>query len=133
MSRVRVPDDSPLCGPIVQRPRTPPFQGGDTSSNLVGTAIILEASVAQLVEQRTRNAQVSGPNPDAGSTRKNTNPGQCDRGFFGCARHVRRLDGERPLQALQWELLAEGKGVHREVESEGSRRQTLGPTNRNRI
>ena len=50
-----------------------------------------------------------------------------------CARHVRRLDGERPLQALQWELLAEGKGVHREVESEGSRRQTLGPTNRNRI
>jgi hypothetical protein len=53
--------------------------------------------------------------------------------FFGCARHVRRLDGERPLQALQWELLAEGKGVHREVESEGSRRQTLGPTNRNRI
>ena len=54
-------------------------------------------------------------------------------GFFWCARHVRRLDGERPLQALQWELLAEGKGVHREVESEGSRRQTLGPTNRNRI
>ena len=83
MSRVRVPDGSPFfCGPIVQRPRTPPFQGGDTSSNLVGTAIILEASVAQLVEQRTRNAQVSGPNPDAGSTRKNTNPGQCDRGFF---------------------------------------------------
>gem|GEM_PF-6907767 len=39
--------------------------------------------------------------------------------FLGCARHVRRLDGERPLQALQWELLAEGKGVHREVESEG--------------
>ena len=68
VSRVRVPDGSPLCGPIVQRPRTPPFQGGDTSSNLVGTAIILEASVAQLVEQRTRNAQVSGPNPDAGST-----------------------------------------------------------------
>jgi len=53
--------------------------------------------------------------------------------LFRCARHVRRLDGERPLQALQWELLAEGKGVHREVESEGSRRQTLGPTNRNRI
>ena len=52
---------------------------------------------------------------------------------FLCARHVHRLDGERPLQALQWELLAEGKGVHCEVESEGSRRQTLGPTNRNRI
>ena len=29
--------------------------------------------------------------------------------------------------------IAEGKGVHREVESEGSPRQTVGPTNRNRI
>ncbi len=29
--------------------------------------------------------------------------------------------------------IAEGKGVHREVESEGSSRQTVGPTNRNRI
>ena len=29
--------------------------------------------------------------------------------------------------------IAEGKGVHREVKSEGSRRQTTGPTNRNRI
>ena len=56
----------------------------------------------------------------------------CEEGQNG-NKHVRRLDGERPLQALQWELLAEGKGVHREVESEGSRRQTLGPTNRNRI
>jgi len=27
----------------------------------------------------------------------------------------------------------DGKGVHREVESEGSRRQNAGPTNRNRI
>jgi len=26
--------------------------------------------------------------------------------------------------------IAEGKGVHREVESEGSSRQTVGPTNR---
>ena len=29
--------------------------------------------------------------------------------------------------------IAEGKGVHREVESEGSHRQTLGLTNRNHI
>lgn len=29
--------------------------------------------------------------------------------------------------------IAEGKGVHREVKSEGSRRQTTDPTNRNRI
>ena len=29
--------------------------------------------------------------------------------------------------------IAEGKGVHCEVESEGSRRQTTGPTDRNRI
>ena len=29
--------------------------------------------------------------------------------------------------------IAQGKGVHREVESEGSRRQTSGPTNRNFI
>ena len=29
--------------------------------------------------------------------------------------------------------IARGKGVHREVESEGSPRQTVGPTNRNRI
>jgi len=29
--------------------------------------------------------------------------------------------------------IAKGKGVHREVESEGSPRQTLGPTNRNHI
>ncbi|WP_084663231.1 hypothetical protein [Thermanaeromonas toyohensis] len=30
-------------------------------------------------------------------------------------------------------LLAEGKGVHREVESEGSRRQSHGPMNKNPI
>ena len=29
--------------------------------------------------------------------------------------------------------IAESKGVHREMESEGSRRQTLGLTNRNHI
>ena len=50
-----------------------------------------------------------------------------------CARHAHKLGGVSPLQALQCELLAKGKGVHREVESEGSRRQNLGPTNRNRM
>jgi hypothetical protein len=33
-----------------------------------------------------------------------------------------RLGGESPLPARQGERLAEGKGVHREVESEGSLR-----------
>lgn len=32
-----------------------------------------------------------------------------------------------------WKLLAEGKGVHREVGSEGSRRQSPDPRNTNRI
>ena len=54
-------------------------------------------------------------------------------GGVGCARHAHKLGGVSPLQALQCELLAKGKGVHREVESEGSRRQNLGPTNRNRM
>jgi hypothetical protein len=35
--------------------------------------------------------------------------------------------------AWSWQPLAKGKGVHREVESEGSRRQTLAPRNTNRI
>jgi len=52
---------------------------------------------------------------------------------FVVLEHENYPHGESPLQALQWELLAKGKGVHREVESEGSRRQILGPTNRNRI
>ena len=59
----------------------------------------------------------------------------------GCARHAHKLGGVSPLQALQCELLAKGKGVHREVESEGSRMsakknaggQTPEPTNRNHI
>ena len=50
-----------------------------------------------------------------------------------CAQHGLNLGGESPLQALQWELLAETKGVHREVESERRSRQNLGPTNRKRI
>ncbi|MEM1143935.1 MAG: hypothetical protein AAGI88_15250, partial [Pseudomonadota bacterium] len=43
-----------------------------------------------------------------------------------------RLGGASPLSARQGERLAEGKGVHREVESEGSPRQTTSLTNRNR-
>ncbi len=35
-------------------------------------AELCKANVAQLVEQRTRNAQVSGPNPDVGSICKNS-------------------------------------------------------------
>ena len=38
-----------------------------------------------------------------------------------------------PNTPLQLEVLAEDKGVHREVESEGSLRQTLGLTDRNYI
>ncbi|TQM51227.1 hypothetical protein BDE36_3002 [Arcticibacter tournemirensis] len=38
-----------------------------------------------------------------------------------------------PNTPLQLEVLAEGKGVHREVESEGSLRQILGLTDRNYI
>ena len=37
------------------------------------------------------------------------------------------------VQVDSAEHIAEGKGVHREVESEGSRRQTSGLTNRNHI
>ncbi len=38
-----------------------------------------------------------------------------------------------PNAPWQWEALAKGKGVHREVESEGSRRQSPGLTDRNCI
>jgi len=38
-----------------------------------------------------------------------------------------------PNAPRQWEALAKGKGVHCEVESEGSRRQNPGLTNRNCI
>ncbi|MCE5331148.1 MAG: hypothetical protein LLF95_03290 [Bacteroidales bacterium] len=37
------------------------------------------------------------------------------------------------MGAISCQPLAKGKGVHREVESEGSRRQTSGLTNRNHI
>ena len=53
--------------------------------------------------------------------------------FFMCALHGQQHDGESPLQAWQYELLAESKGDSREGESEGSWRQNPEPTNRNHI
>ena len=38
-----------------------------------------------------------------------------------------------PCRSRWWKLLAKGKGVHREVGSEGSRRQNSDPRNTNRI
>ncbi len=48
-----------------------------------------------------------------------------------CAEHGAYLGGESSLWGLQCLPLAEGKGVHREVESEGSRRQNPEPRNTN--
>ena len=53
--------------------------------------------------------------------------------FFMCAQHGQQLDGESPLWAWQWEPLANDKGVYCEVESEESRRQSLGLRNTNYI
>ena len=40
---------------------------------------------------------------------------------FKCDRYVVKLGGESPSWALVRRTIREGKGVHREVESEGSR------------
>lgn len=50
-----------------------------------------------------------------------------------CDRYVAKLEGESPLQALLRRTVREGKGVHLEVESEESRIQNPGLTNRKRI
>ena len=50
-----------------------------------------------------------------------------------CDRYVAKLEGESPLRALVRRTVREGKGVHREVESEESRIQNVYPTNRKRI
>jgi hypothetical protein len=50
-----------------------------------------------------------------------------------CAGHGAKLGGESPLQAELRRSVSLSKGVHREVESEGSRRQSKAVTNRNRI
>ena len=50
-----------------------------------------------------------------------------------CDRYVANLEGESPLRALVRRTVREGKGVHREVESEESRTQNADLTNRKRI
>ena len=50
-----------------------------------------------------------------------------------CDRYVAILEGESPSRALVRRTVREGKGVHREVESEESRIQNADLTNRKRI
>ena len=50
-----------------------------------------------------------------------------------CDRYIAKLEGENPLRALVRRTVREGKGVHREVESEESCIQNAGLTNRKRI
>ncbi|MDP4157251.1 MAG: hypothetical protein Q8929_16610, partial [Bacillota bacterium] len=47
-----------------------------------------------------------------------------------CDRYVVKLEGESPLRALVRRTVREGKGVHREMESEESRIQNVDLTNR---
>lgn len=47
-------------------------------------------------------------------------------GIFLCAGHGIQLGGESPLWGSNLQPLVEDKGVHREVESEGSPRQISG-------
>ena len=55
-------------------------------------------------------------------------------GLFLCAPgRAHPLGGASPLHARQGEVLAERQPRYREVLWEGSRRQSAGPTNRNRI
>jgi hypothetical protein len=49
---------------------------------------------------------------------------------FVCDRYVVKLEGESPLRALVRRTVSEGKGVHCEMESEESRIQNAGLTNR---
>ena len=53
--------------------------------------------------------------------------------FFRCARHGNKLEGESPLLARRGEQLAEDKGVHREMESEGSLKRNAALMNKNRM
>ena len=50
-----------------------------------------------------------------------------------CARHDVVLGGESPLWAVEIGTTSLGQGVHREMESEGSRGRNDVVTNRNRI
>jgi len=56
-----------------------------------------------------------------------------DRFFLKYTMDGGELDSESLLQTWQSELLTKGKSPHREVEFEGSRRQTFALTNRNFI
>ena len=63
------------------------------------------------------------------------------RGVFLCAMHGNKFGGDLPdwsggkstMGGCNRQPLAEGKGVHREMESEGSRKQNSAPRNTNRI
>ena len=57
----------------------------------------------------------------------------CDLRSLAYVRHGSVLEGESPLRAVRIGTASLGKGVHREVESEGSRWQNRVVTNRNRI
>jgi len=50
-----------------------------------------------------------------------------------CAKHGAILGGESPLHAVEIGSASLGKGVHREMESEGSRWRNKVVTNRNWI
>ena len=54
----------------------------------------------------------------------------CAKALAECDRYVVKLGGESPLRTLVRGTVSEGKGVHREVESEESRIQNVDLTNR---
>ena len=63
----------------------------------------------------------AGSNREAESFMVQFTAGTIRRFFIGAPGRAHPLGSESLLQARQGEVLADGKGVHREVESEGSR------------
>jgi hypothetical protein len=53
--------------------------------------------------------------------------------FFGAPGRAHSLGGESPLHSRHGQVLAEGNGFPGDRESEGSRKQSAGATNRKRI
>jgi hypothetical protein len=53
--------------------------------------------------------------------------------FFGAPGRAHLLGGESPLHSRHGQVLAEGNGFPGDRESEGSRKQSAGATNRKRI
>ena len=53
--------------------------------------------------------------------------------FFVCPARTYSNGRKSPNRPDSGKVTANGKGVHREVESEGSRRQTVGPMNKNLV